>query len=203
MYKILLDLDGVIADYYQHFSSFLNKNYNLNLNCLAEPFEYDMCKWNTGLTISQLNDASKKWIIDHGFKKLPIYDNAVNFVEKLNKLGEVFIVTARIGDFNIGFSDKVKKQIINDTITWLKYNNIYYKHLCFENNKIDFCKKNNINIVIEDKLSTIEKMLDYNNIYTFLINRNWNQNNINNDFHFNVDNYNDIITILNNHCKRG
>ena len=38
---------------------------------------------------------------------------------------------------------------------WLKYNKIYYDKLIFSKEKLEICKKYNINIMIEDKKENI------------------------------------------------
>lgn len=53
-------------------------------------------------------------------------------------------------------SKEENEQIVKD---WLQKNNIYYDGLIFSpEDKLDICIKNNINIMIEDKVDNINKI---------------------------------------------
>lgn len=193
--RVLVDIDGVLANYYKGFAKYLNKKYKTNLDVDREPNEYDMLGWGTNLSQQALDDASKQWIVEDGFRKLQAYKNTKNFMSKLSSMSEIYLVTARIGDFNINFTDKIKSKIVKDTIKWLNACDIKYEKLYFADDKIKFCKKYKINIMIEDRLSTAKRGAE-NKIVVFLVNRCWNKNSIKNSYLKNVHSYNEIINFF-------
>lgn len=172
--KVLLDIDGVLANFVSGFFKYLNDNYGCNLNVKKEPNEYEMSKWGTGLTDKELGEASYDWIVKHGFLKLAAYPGASRFAQDLNKKYDVYMVTARIGDWDERFSKEVRELIKEDTRKWLEIHGIPSDKLSFVHKKADFCKKYGINVIVEDKASTvIDSVKD--GITCFLIDRAWNK----------------------------
>src|SRR5574337_645556 len=155
--NLLLDIDGILCDFYVGFAEYLNKVYNTNLPLAEEPQSYTISEWGSKCSSINIDEAVLGWINDHGFDKAPVYNGAKEFVEQLNKLTNVFVVTARIGDFKQKFGDQVVDKIKSDTIDWFKDNKIPVDTVFFDHNKIDFCKNNAISILIEDKLDTALK----------------------------------------------
>jgi uncharacterized HAD superfamily protein len=172
--KVLLDIDGVLANFVASFFKYLNENYGCNLNVKKEPNEYEMSKWNTGLTDKELSDASFNWIINNGFLQLSAYPGAGKFAQELAKKYDVYLVTARIGDWDERFSKEVKDLIKEDTRKWLEVHGIPADNLFFVHKKADFCKKYGINILVEDKASTVIDAVK-NGIVCFLVDRAWNK----------------------------
>ncbi len=170
--KVLLDIDGVIANFYASFAKHLNDNLGLNLDISSDPSEYNMNKW--GPDIPGLGNEISKWINNGGFENMPSYDGAKEFVLELLDLYDVYIVTARIGDFKMSLPDEVIDKIKTDTLKWFKELGLFPNKIVFEHNKIDFCKENNISIIIEDKLPTVIDGAN-KNISAILMDRPWNQ----------------------------
>lgn len=171
--KILLDIDGVLGCFYLGFSSFLNEKYNTTLDVLEEPFRYNFDEWGHGVELLDLDSASKDWVLNGGYLTMPIYSGALDFYNKLCNQYEVSLVTARVGDRERNNPILIQK-IKDDTSTWLKNNKLnLINKVYFEPNKVDFCKNNDIHIMIEDKLSTAIEG-SKNNLDTILIHRNWN-----------------------------
>lgn len=174
MKNILLDIDGVIANFYAGFGQHLNDKLGAGLNVSTDPPEYSLHKWGHSIENSLVDAEIPKWIISGGYKNMPIYPQATEFVNDLNSRYNVHIVTARIGDFKINISEEVQSIIKADTYTWLKNNGIPSENLVFEHKKLDFCKEHNIPLLIEDKLSTVVDA-SKEGFQSILVNRGWNQ----------------------------
>jgi len=190
--NVLCDIDGVICDFYKGFGEFLNKKYEAKLNLNKEPTSYTFKDWASGVKSINYDKSSYEWIMNGGMLTAPIYDGARDFILDLANIADIYIVTARIGDFRKLFPEEAIKKIEIDTLQWFKYHNIPVDNVYFEHNKIDFCKKNNIPILIEDKLSTaIDGGL--NKIKSILLDRGWNKDTLSNHLYDRAFSYNDII----------
>ena len=173
--NILLDVDGVIANFYEGFANYLNRRYNAGLDVHKEPNFYSFTEWNEKLSNIDKSSAIASWIKDDGFLRLSPYQGAREFVEQLIKLGNVYVVTARIGDWKYEFEKDITNQIKSNTHDWFKIHNIPVNNkITFSAQKVDLCLERGISIVIEDKLSTCIQAAD-NNINAIIINRGWNQ----------------------------
>lgn len=152
--KILLDIDGVIANFFYGFAIYL-KNSGINLDPEKEPDHYNISEWSNEINSKDVKHYILNWLKKNGYKDLPIFDGAQEFVYRLMDGNQVYIVTARVGGFN-GFTDEaIKNKIKVDTIHWFKKHGIPSNDIYFEHDKLNFCKKNGINVMIEDKLSTV------------------------------------------------
>ncbi len=173
--NILCDIDGVLADFYRGFADYLNRMYDANLDLNVEPSNYNFKEWGPELQNINLDKATVNWILkDHGFLKVPIYDGAREFLEELNKICNVSIVTARVGDYKQYFSEAVINTIKNDTAQWFKSNNLPNNGIIFEHKKIDYCKDNAVPILIEDKLETA-LLGAKEGVHSILLDRAWNK----------------------------
>lgn len=172
--KVLLDMDGVIADFYTSFAKHLNNRLGSNIDISVEPSVYSLHDWDHGLPNTLVNKEIPAWMIAGGYKDMPIYAGAKSFVYQLLDRYDVHIVTARIGDFKMNLPDTLKSLIRRDTDTWFRAHAIPADKLFFEHEKVAFCKENGINIVIEDKLSTVVSATQAG-LTAILINRGWNQ----------------------------
>jgi len=197
--KILLDIDGVIADFYRSFASHLNKNLNAKLDLNNGPTNYSLHEWGHNIPRDIIDREIPKWVLDGGYAKMPMFKGAKEFVYKLMDKYDVHIVTARVGDFLCYLSGDVKDTIKYDTFKWLKKYGIPSNKLFFNHDKVDFCLKNKIPIMVEDKLPTVIDGAD-KGVRSILMDRSWNQeqDGLTRD-HFNVFvaySYNDILKIL-------
>jgi len=197
--KILLDIDGVIADFYTGFASYLNKNVNAGLDLTNGPDNYNLHLWGHNLPKDVVNKQIPEWILNGGYANMSIFPGAKEFVYKLMDKYDVHIVTARVGDFTFDLSGKTQETIKRDTFGWLKKHGIPSNKLFFEHKKTDFCQKNKVPILIEDKLETVIGSAN-KGVRSILMDRSWNQdgNGLKRD-HFNIFvayNYDDILKIL-------
>jgi uncharacterized HAD superfamily protein len=91
---------------------------------------------------------------------------------------DVYIVTARIGDWEQKFSAETKNRIKKNTFMWLKKLGIPVTKLYFAHDKVPFCQEHGISIMVEDKLETALKAAK-KGIHTVLMNRGYNTSKIN------------------------
>jgi uncharacterized HAD superfamily protein len=171
--RVLLDMDGVIANFYQEFGRFLNEEYGCTLPLDEEPTSYSFSDWGHGVDRVPIDEASNKWIRSGGLLNIPPYNNMIEFVNELMNTCNVYIVTARVGDWERLLPGDVKNTIQQDTHKWLDKHGIPSDKLHFSHKKVDFCKEHGISIMIEDKLSTALEA-SKNGIHTILINRGYN-----------------------------
>lgn len=202
--KVLLDMDGVIANFYASFASYLNKVYGTRLNIEKEPPDYGFHLWNTGLSEEQIENAVEGWMLSGGYFNIPIYNEAQNFVYRLMDLYDVYITTARIGDWSQKFPKEILERVMEDTKKWLKKYGIPADQLFFRHDKIGFCKENDILVLIEDKLSTALKGSN-NGIYSILMDRGWNRKGRDKDVNkllYVANTYDEILSLLENINER-
>lgn len=171
--RVLLDMDGVIANFYVEFARFLNDEYGCTLPLDEEPTNYSFNDWGHGVDRVSIEEASNKWIRSGGLQRMPPYSGMESFVNELMTICNVYVVTARVGDWQRLLPADVKDIIKRDTYKWLKEYNIPSDKLYFSHKKIDFCKDNGISVMIEDKPSTALEA-SKNGIHTILMNRGYN-----------------------------
>lgn len=152
--KVMLDIDGVIANFYMEFARFLNQEYGCTLDLYQEPESYSFNDWGHGVELVNMGEASNAWIRQGGISNIPPFTGLKDFSGKLHDKYDVSIVTARIGDWERKLPEDVNAIITHDTYDWLENQGIPTDNLHFTHKKIDFCQENNINTMIEDKLST-------------------------------------------------
>ena len=157
--RIGIDIDGVLTDIEKwqldYGSKFYYENYNKEI---VNPKGYE----TNDIFNSTVECDDLFW--DKYFKEYSINVEARKYasevISKLKQDGyEINIITAR-GSFLSHSSDVMSKeeneQIVKD---WLQKNKIYYDSLIFSTeDKLDICIKNNINIMIEDKVDNINKI---------------------------------------------
>lgn len=177
--NILLDIDGVLANFYYGFGRYLNENYNAELDLTKEPPVYHFDEWGPKLKDIDAGKAARDWMLEGGHLNIPAYSGAKEFVEELMTLGNVHIVTARVGAWNQKLDDALSTQVMNDTYEWFRVHGIPVSsdtdgRIRFEHNKVDLCKDEGISIIIEDKLSTALQAAQ-EGIHAILVDRAWNQ----------------------------
>lgn len=172
--NLLLDIDGVLANFYAGFGDYLNKTHNAGLDLSVEPASYIFEEWGPGCSKINMDKAAVDWIMKDGFRNTPVYDGAKDFVKELHTMANIYVVTARIGDFKQKFGDHVVEKIKSDTANWFKDNKIPTESVIFNHKKIDFCKDNAIPALIEDKLETA-LLGAKEGVHSILIDRAWNE----------------------------
>lgn len=193
--RVLLDMDGVIADFYHEFASFLNSEYGCNLDPFQEPSHYSFSEWGHGTESIDMSEASDRWIRQGGIANIPPFEGAADFVKKLMSVCNVYIVTARVGDWNRLLPEDVKNSVKEDTENWLIEQGLPTDNLHFCHKKVDFCKDNAIQLMIEDKMSTALEAAK-NGISTILMDRGYNQSPIDRFKIHRALSYDDVFDLL-------
>lgn len=202
--KILLDIDGVIADFFRGFASHLNDKQNAGIDLSKEPPVYSLHNWGHDIPRDVVDAEIIHWMESGGYEHMPMYEGAKEFVYKLMDKYDVHIVTARVGDFRMNLPEAIQAIIRRDTERWFQNHGIPADKLFFEHKKVDFCKENNIPVLIEDKLSTVVEAAE-SGMPAILIDRGWNQEgdawygehlDRNHSNIYVAYNYNDVLDIL-------
>lgn len=169
--KILLDLDGTVADFYTGFSTFLDANYGTTLGFSDEPAGYNFEDWGGGVDGINIKQATAAWVKQGGYKDMELYPKAKDFVDSLKSLFDIWIVTARSGETG-KFTPEIELKTKTDTEQWIK-RHFDLDRVFFTHNKTNFCQNHGISIMVEDKLSTAIDGAK-NGIKTVLMDRAWN-----------------------------
>ena len=153
--RIGIDIDGVLTDF-EKWQLDCGSKYFLKYNKnIVNPDGYDS---DTVFNVTNEMDSE--------FWKEYLYDYAVNeparkfsgeVIDKLKENGfEIYIITARfLTDKNTIEGEKMRNIVKN----WLKQNNIHYDKIIFSpEDKLEICKENNIDIMIEDKVENINNI---------------------------------------------
>ena len=143
--RIGIDIDGVLTDFEKWQLDYGSKyflKYNKNI---VNPDGYDS---DTVFNVTNEMD-SEFW--------KPARKFSGEVIDKLKeKEFEIYIITARfLTDKNTIEGEKMRNIVKN----WLKQNNIHYDRIIFSpEDKLEICKKNNIDIMIEDKVENINNI---------------------------------------------
>jgi uncharacterized HAD superfamily protein len=172
--KLLMDLDGVLANFYRWFSSYLNQHYGTTLDTTHEPHFYNFDEWGGGVNNIDVKEATRKWIASGGYRNMAIYPGAAEFFNELNEIFDVYIVTAREEDLWGNIDPSTTQRVKQDTFDWLKDYGLKSDKVFFHRDKVSFCINNGIRLMVEDKLATALEGAK-NGIDTILIDRYWNQ----------------------------
>jgi 5'(3')-deoxyribonucleotidase len=162
--RILLDCDGVIADYIGLILEYVNDSRDVRgvVTELGIVTEYDVegftletCPAFNGEDIEIIHNASECAGFAHAIKP---YDGALSFVERLQTLGDITVVTAPYVQSRTWCYDRTK---------WLE------KHFGFNARDIIFTSQKNIikgNVLIDDNIAHCTSFPEY----AVLISRSWN-----------------------------
>lgn len=144
--KIGIDIDGVLTDLATFHLDYGTKYaYENNLGEIKNPYGYkidDVISLQEGAHKDFWNKYDNCYT-----KKKYTREFAPEIIQKLKDEGnEIHIITARNPKLDQG------KEW---TTSWLSENNIYYDKLIFTDKKLDYCKENKIDLMIEDTTKTI------------------------------------------------
>ena len=147
-----IDIDGVLTNLEEFQldcgSKFMSENFNKSITDANAYDTIDIFNIN-----SEIDD--KFWSI-----YLPLYvkEPARKYADEVtNKLHDdgfqIYIITAR---YLTNRNDEKGIEMRKTVIDWLKSNNIYYDKIIFSpEDKLDICKKANVDLMIEDKPKNI------------------------------------------------
>ena len=151
--RIGIDLDGVLVDVEEFlFDTGIKYFYDKNKTRNIKTDEYDIDKY---FGVSR-EDADKFWAdVIYSYIMLSPRKHASEVISKLRNAGhKIYIITSRRGEGGITQEEMEKYVKI-----WLEKNKIFYDELIFEfDNKVQACKKNKIDLMIEDSPKNIESI---------------------------------------------
>ena len=162
-----IDIDGVICPYNDFKNAYGTKlAYELKTNyTLANPKGYEIFeKFNS-------DEIFEKAFLET-YEPLRFNEPAIPFAsEVIKKLKEdghtIYIITARKNNSTVHPS-KMTNTIEEFTIKYLNENAIYYDKIFFVPREKDICcSENNVDIMIEDAVSNIKKVLLVSNVIVF------------------------------------
>ena len=196
MKRIGIDIDGCLTDVYnwyltngkEYASSIGKKLINKNGYDPVEMFN---------LTKEEFKDFLEKKLMDYSINE-PARENASKVCKELIEEGyELYIITAR---FNSDKNDETGVKMRKIIEQWFKDNNIPYTRIIYSSeDKLDICLTNKIDIMIEDKVSTLLDIKKHIPVICFdaPYNRNIDDNNL-----FRVKNWKEIEEIIKNNKQK-
>ena len=168
--RIGIDIDGVLTDVIRYacdygskyfFEKYGKLNININSWSLKDMFnvtdEEDKECWLTIVENYSINEPAR-----------PFTSEVIKKIK--NEGNSIYIITARGADK----WDDVDGQMNNIIKDWLKRNEIEYDNLIFSKDKLEICKKYNIDIMIEDKTENINSVSTQIPVICFDANHNKN-----------------------------
>lgn len=141
--RIGIDIDGVITDISRFYLDYGAKySFENHLSKITKPNGYEIEE------ILNLEEGAHKefWrkYDKYYSKKIYTREFASEVIEKLKVEGnEIYLITAR------------KPREDEWTRNWLKDNKIFYDKIIYTSEKYEYCKENNIDIMIEDNVNNI------------------------------------------------
>ena len=152
--NIGIDIDGVITNIIRYVCDYGSKYFfeqygkldiNINAWSLKDMFH---------VTEKEDRECWLSLIHDYAIKE-PARPYASEIIEKMRNEGNsIYIITAR----SVSGWDDVQKTMHTIIKKWLHKNHILYDKLIFSSDKLEICKKYNIDIMIEDKKENINSI---------------------------------------------
>lgn len=137
--KILIDVDGVIADFHRHFVKYVNKS----LGTKFRP--QDLQGWTLGhVDPKEVYELHESYVREGQYGEIPTYFNAPQHVREIAQRRDILICTAR------------KPDLQTITKAWLSYHGLNQFELLHSDKKIDVCKERDIGEIIEDNIETLD-----------------------------------------------
>lgn len=153
--KIGIDIDGVLTNYTEFIMDYATKYFYEN------KIDYKICptKYDEEETFNLpyegcIENFWNEYLGEYA-QNYPARKFAAEVITKLKQENEIYIITARNEE---GLPKELYGKMQTMVKKWLKDNNIEYDKIIFSGSKLEICKQENINIMIEDKPSTIIEM---------------------------------------------
>lgn len=166
--KIGIDIDGVLTDEHSFVLDYGTKFfYNNKIPYAIHRNIYDDAKI-FDVTEEQYEEFWDECIFNYS-EKISIRPFASEIINKFKEENnEIYIITSC--SFTT-YENEYKEKMQNIVKQWLYKNNVPYDEIIFSDNKVDICKENNIDVMIEDKPENIVsiskeiKVICYDNPY--------------------------------------
>ncbi len=144
---VMLDIDGVLADYRSGLLRFYEEASGTQLP--ADPGEHYELEREIGIKPEEYRQLKEDFNEQGGLRVLPRFGSARDLMIMASKLGRVLVVSSREGD-----SDR---RVYRDTLFWLKTTFPEYQFfLHFTRNKSDWIRRTGVNLLaaVEDEPKT-------------------------------------------------
>ena len=162
--KIGIDIDDTICDTFKSVLPSVCKYYNYSINEFEKMYEKDPD------IFTKLDDYSKYARIYYPkiIPNLPLFVNVREVIDKLKENNKIIFITARS---TLGFDNSYKI-----SYDYLKANNIYFDELIVgSNNKYEICKKNDIDIFIDNSINNCKCVSKLDNVDVLLFENKYNK----------------------------
>lgn len=168
MRKIGIDLDGTVADYMAGAIPALKEHYGLEPNFDVPAYTIEEV-FGLNRETRPVNMRQTLYLEGHLFAKLPPLEADNNLLtlclkQELGNDLKIYFVTAR--DNN--------PVIMSDTRAWLSNNTEIFDDVFHVSNKAEFCKMAGIQVMIEDEIGQIVKLVE-SGIDVIIRNQPWNK----------------------------
>ena len=185
--KIGIDIDEVVVEFVKGYLKIYNKKYNQNKS-FENIFCYDL--WiPLGITREEAFAISNRFYDSEDFENISLVDGAGEGIEKLSKKNKLFFITSR----PVKIKEKTE-QFFKKNFPYLPLNLIFSGDIwgSQEKKKPIICKKLGIEIIIEDNINYALDCASVG-VFTYLLDKPWNQNgNLNNNM-IRVKNWEEIL----------
>jgi len=162
--KIGIDIDDTICDTFKSILPSVCEYYGYSIEEFEKMYEKDAD------VFTKLDDYSKYARIYYPrvIPYLPLFKHTKEVIDKLKEKNKIVFITARS---TLGFDDSYKI-----SYDYLKANDIYFDELIVgANNKYEVCKKNNIDIFIDNSISNCEFVSKLDNVDVLLFENKYNE----------------------------
>lgn len=153
--RIGIDIDGVLTDFEKWQLEVGSKFFTKYGKNIVVPDGYDS---DTVFDVTKEQDSAfwNSYLYDY-VKHEPARKFAGEVIDKLKeKEYEIYIITAR---YLTNRNDEQGQEMRDIVINWLQNNHIHYDKIIFSpEDKVEICKENNIDIMIEDKVENINNI---------------------------------------------
>jgi len=177
---IAIDMDETLNEYDRSFLNFLNKNYNTKKSDGSLYVKEDLKGYNIWSIIPLPEGVTDPWepfreFAKEGYlSKLDIKPGAKEAVSRLSENHNLMLITNR------AYGDSVLRyHLRKETDKWLELKGLkeHIKQCIFteeSHEKINICKSIGVDILIEDKLDTVESAAK-EGIISLLLDQPWNR----------------------------
>lgn len=171
--RIGIDIDGVLTDILQYMCDycskyFFEKNKELNINCNV----YDLSEM---FHVSE-EEACECWerLVEDYAMNIPARPFASKIIQKIKDEGnDIYIISSRCASSQFNLNGKMP-QLVE---LWLKNNKIIYDKLILcSYDKLQICKENSIDIIIDDYAGNIMPISSYIPVICYNANHNYKCN---------------------------
>lgn len=166
--KIGIDIDDTIWKFHKKFFEYYNEKNGTNYSH-KDYFEYSMEKF-FGIDQKKVQELLDDFYSSKYAQDFELMNGVKEIILKLNEKHKIYFITAKHEGLNDFTSQKLKEIFGVDFPIFF----VYDKNKDLIKKKADYCMDKGIDILIEDKLTNLEKCVE-KGIKGILMNQTWNQ----------------------------